>query len=166
MQKDNRRAGDHAHWLPTSIGLTKHGLSEKADAGQTERRKRLPVRGVDVENADQNDEEHGCQLDPHHRRIEVGAFGDALHEHDRHDRDDNHRRQIHDAGGPHELPRRSVVDDRRTGQRGGKLKTELGNHALKISRPAIGHRGRADRVLENQIPADHPGEDLAERGAV
>jgi hypothetical protein len=43
------------------------------------------------------------------------------------------------------------------------VQPELGNHALKVSRPAIGNRGRADRVLENQIPADHPGEQLAER---
>ena len=44
------------------------------------------------------------------------------------------------------------------------MDAEAGEDALEVAAPADRDRHRADGVLENQVPADHPGEDLAERG--
>ena len=41
---------------------------------------------------------------------------------------------------------------------------EAGENPLEVAAPADGDGHRADGVLEDQVPADHPGEDLAERG--
>ena len=41
---------------------------------------------------------------------------------------------------------------------------KAGEDALEVAAPADRDRHRADGVLENQVPADHPREDLAERG--
>ncbi len=46
----------------------------------------------------------------------------------------------------------------------GKRDAEAGEQALHVAAPANRHRHRADGVLENQVPADHPGDQLAQRG--
>ena len=43
------------------------------------------------------------------------------------------------------------------------MDAELREHALEVARPAVRDGRRSDRVLEDQIPADDPGEQLAER---
>ena len=44
------------------------------------------------------------------------------------------------------------------------MEPEAGENALKIAAPAHRHRHRADGIFEDEIPADHPREDFAERG--
>ena len=54
-----------------------------------------------------------------------------------------------------------------TGRRahpGRQLDAEPGEDPLEVAAPADRDGHRSDRVLEDQVPADHPGEDLAERG--
>jgi len=43
------------------------------------------------------------------------------------------------------------------------MQTESFQKLVEIARPAGGDGGRLQRVLQNQIPADHEGDELAER---
>ena len=45
----------------------------------------------------------------------------------------------------------------------GTIEADVVHQAAEIARPADGHRRRAERILENQVPADDPREDLADR---
>ncbi len=45
----------------------------------------------------------------------------------------------------------------------GKLHAQLTEQRHEIAGPADGDRGGAERVLEDQVPADDPGDELAER---
>ena len=49
-------------------------------------------------------------------------------------------------------------------QRGWETQAQLAEQRDEIARPADGHRRGTERVLEDQIPADDPGDELAERG--
>ena len=49
-------------------------------------------------------------------------------------------------------------------QPGRKLDAESGQQRREVAAPRDRHRDIADRVLEDQIPADDPGNQLAERG--
>src|SRR5262249_51610235 len=46
---------------------------------------------------------------------------------------------------------------------GGYVQAEDAEEVLEVMRPAVRDRRGADGVLQDQIPADDPGEDLAER---
>ena len=59
---------------------------------------------------------------------------------------------------------RGVVGERRARQRIGNDDAEVAQEAHDVARPADRNGGRAERILENQIPADDPGNELAERG--
>ena len=37
-------------------------------------------------------------------------------------------------------------------------------HGIEVARPAVGNEAGTDGVLENQVPADDPGDQLTERG--
>ncbi len=58
-------------------------------------------------------------------------------------------------------PRRSDQGDSLQ-QSSGTSMPELGQDALEVARPAGGDGGAADRVFEDQVPADDPGEQLAQ----
>ena len=45
----------------------------------------------------------------------------------------------------------------------GSCDADAGEEPLHVAAPADRHGHRADRVLEDQVPADHPRDDLAER---
>ena len=45
-----------------------------------------------------------------------------------------------------------------------QVEAETGEDPLEVAAPADGDGHRPDGVLEDEVPADHPGEDLAERG--
>ena len=46
----------------------------------------------------------------------------------------------------------------------GSVEPEDADEVLEVVRPAVGHRGRGHGVLEDQVPADDPGEQLAQGG--
>ena len=52
---------------------------------------------------------------------------------------------------------------RRGAHPGRQVDAEAGEDALEVAAPADRDGHRPDGVLEDQVPADHPGEDLAER---
>ena len=69
---------------------------------------------------------------------------------------DQHRRQVDER-----VPGRRDRAARRHPRR--QVDAEAGEDPLEVAAPADRDRHRPDRVLEDQVPADHPGEDLAER---
>ena len=82
-EEDERGARQHADRLAAGVGVAEEGLAEEADAGQAVGRERVPVPRVDVEGADDDDEQHGRHLDHHHGGVEAGALADAVDEDDR-----------------------------------------------------------------------------------
>ena len=163
-EEDDGGAGDHADRLPSGVHLTKQRVAEEAHARHPERRKRRPVVRVDEERADQNHEQDGGQLHADHGGVEARALLNALHQHNGHDRHDQHCRQVHDTAGLHEVPRSGVVNNGGTAEGGRKVDAEPGQHALEVPGPAVRHGGRSHRVFEHQVPANDPGEQLTQGG--
>ena len=86
-----------------------------------------------------------ADLDDHQRVGDAGALADAD------DRDDAEHQ--HDGDG-------ADVDDRALTEERGRQAEQL----LQVARPATGHDRCAEGELEDEVPADDPGEDLADRG--
>jgi hypothetical protein len=128
----------------------------------------VPVRRVDVARADRDHEQHDAELQQHDRGVEAGALADADHQDDGQQERDHRRRQVEDDRDRADVP--SGGDDvggrahRIDGERGRQVQIEEGEERLEIVRPPVRHRARRDRVLEHQVPADDPGEELAEGG--
>ena len=96
-------------------------------------------------------------------RVDRRRFADAEDQQGRDRNRDQHRRQVEHRGD------RIAAGDRdqragRGAERGGKAEPHLVQQRHQIAGPADRDRGRAQRVLEDQVPADHPGDELAERG--
>ncbi len=79
-------------------------------------------------------------------------------------RDDQHGRQVHECAGSHHLEVARTLGEGRVGERGGQHDAELVEEAHHVSGPADRDRGRGEQVLEDQVPADEPRDELAERG--
>ena len=113
----------------------------------------LPVRGLHVLDAHHDEEQDHDALDGHHEGVEARALPHPDHEQDHDQQDDDHRREVDEGavegagGGGH--PDRQVD-------------AEPVEDALEVTAPADGHGHGAHRVLEDQVPADHPGDDLAQ----
>ncbi|CAN5789701.1 hypothetical protein BH11PSE3_BH11PSE3_48260 [soil metagenome] len=80
---------------------------------------------------------------------------------DRHD--DGRRRQVGDR-----RDGRSIGQHHRLSRAGDEFRRQAepcgDQEAVEVPRPATGHGGDADGVLQDQVPADHPGYQLAQRG--
>ena len=111
---------------------------------------RAVVAGVQVEDAHRDDEQHDGHLDGDHDRVVPGRQLDAEHEHSGHRQGEHHRGDVEP---------RLLAGDRR-----GEFEPDVAEHLLQVARPA--HRdGRGpDGELEDQVPADDPGDELTERG--
>ena len=59
---------------------------------------------------------------------------------------------------------RGVVGERRCGEVRRNDDAEILEEAHHVARPADGHRGGAERIFEDQVPADDPGDEFAHRG--
>jgi hypothetical protein len=137
------------------------------------RSERVPVRGVHIERADADHEEHDRELDHDHRRVEAGALVDALDQDDGDDQGDDQGGEIEERAGPEEMSDARIVVEGRVAQRHRqkpqqafrmlRAAPEDADQVLEVVRPAMGHRRRRDGVLEDQVPADDPREQLAER---
>ena len=124
-------------------------------AREAVRHERRPVLGFHVGGAGGDEEQDGGQLDGDHHRVEARALAHADDEQPRDEQHDDRGRQVDDRA--FGRPRGRRHPDR-------QVQAEAGEDALEVPAPADGHRHRPDRVLENEVPADHPREDLAERG--
>src|SRR5438094_896965 len=73
-------------------------------------------------------------------------------------------RQVADRAGVDPGVRAGVEVDRCPRPASGQGHPEEAEERDEVVRPAVRHGARGDRVLEDQVPADDPGEELAERG--
>ena len=119
---------------------------------------RRPMRRTDISPTHEHDEADDRQFRRHERGVGLDALANAEHEHGRHRGDEKHRRQVEDAGDS--VRRRPGV----VGEAGGNRRQPHGGEQfVEVSAPGRGHRGAAHRVFEDQVPADEPGEDFAQR---
>ena len=150
-------------------------------SAKTARHERVPVGRVDHKRAKGNDENNDCELDDDDGCVRRRALANAVdQEHsDRHDDEKCGQiegdRMSHDdgqRGGRIIAQRRSAFGD--DGAGGGVIthqpkrklqvqaERQIAEQLDKIARPPDSHGHVADRVFENQIPSDDPGDDLAQ----
>lgn len=121
----------------------------------------MPVRRVDEQCSRSNHDQDDGDLDHDNDGVHGGRFAHADDEEQRDGEGDHDRRNIEDsrdriaAGDRDDAARRSA--DRRR-----KAEAELLEQGDEIAGPADRHRRGAERILEDQIPADHPGNELTE----
>ena len=74
------------------------------------------------------------------------------------------------AAGRLKMPRATVpsaictISSGEAASRGGHGDAQVREKADEVPRPSHGHRRRAERVLEDQVPPDDPGESSPDRG--
>src|SRR6185437_10176676 len=150
---DEDHAGAAQHAAPTVL----------AEGAGVRRHEGMPVAGVDVLDAEGDEQDEHEHLDDDDHRVEFGRLANAHDEDRRNSQHDERRRHV-------EQPRdRAPVgqrDDRagRAGERCRNLNAKILKKAHHVARTPDGNRRGAEGVLENQVPADDPGEQLAERG--
>ena len=138
------------------------------------RRERLVVGRIDVQPAEHDEEPQHEQLDDHHDVVRARALADADVEQpgDRqHDERGGNVQQDGNAGDPRRrlqqpVDRRDRAEERRAiavCQAVGQRNPEPGEQRREIAAPGDRDRDVADRVFENQVPADDPRDELAQR---
>ena len=122
----------------------------------------MPVRAIDVRRAAKNHNQDDADLDDDDGRVDVRGLPDA--DHDQHgDRGrDNHGRQVDDR-----IRAAASHIDHGAGRRGKRRRKADADEVVKetreVARPPDGDSCRAERIFEDEIPADDPGNELAER---
>ena len=141
--------------------LTRDLNAEEVQARPTVRRKGMPVGRIDIESADDDDEDDRHDFDGDHGGVEVGTLVNSLDEDDGEDRDDHHRRKVHERAGTLQM---TVVESPWADLHCLRQHdVQLCEHILEIARPSGGDSRAADGVLEDEIPANDPREQLTER---
>ena len=161
--------GDRRDGVEADVG-EEDDRRARRDSREPVGREGMPVRGLDVLEADEDEEAEDDELDRHHPEVEVRGLPDPPDEHDRDGGDDRDgedveddrdaedvRRRGHD--GRHLRERRLVVDREPRGQ----VDPEALQERVEVVRPRDRDGDVADRVLDDQVPADDPGDELAER---
>ena len=119
----------------------------------------VQLRTIDVAPADGDDEQHDGQLGQTSVALVRALSRMPMHQHDGHEAHDEDRREVEDAVNV-ALGPEGVV-----GERGGnRRKPQRLQQHVEVVRPGRGHRGAAHGVFQDQVPADDPGEDFAQRG--
>ena len=145
--EEHDRRGRH-----DAIRLRRTGL-ELVDAV---RRERLPVGRVDIPD-DAHDEQHDDrELDEHHDVVGLLRLVDADRQHPGDEQHDHETGKIEVCG-------RIGVGAVRGGQLDRQMQSEPFEQLVEIAAPSGGHRGRLQRVLQNQVPADHERDQFPER---
>ncbi len=135
-------------------------LTEDAGVGGDER---SVVFGLDVPDSKADKDEDDGYFDDDDDRIDAGRFLDAADEEHGDHADDEDGGQVDHA-----------VDDLAAGQGDGlpgacdefdgKVDAEIVAQADDIGGPAYGYRCGSHCVFEHQVPADDPGDELADGG--
>ena len=107
------------------------------------------VGGVDEADAGDDDEEDDEELDPDEHQVDPHRLFDP------------HRDQDCQSGHQQE---RQQVEVRPRGDHRGDGDPELAEEQLGVLRPPLGHDAGPEHKLEQEVPADDPGDDLAEGG--
>ena len=115
-------------------------------------------------------DQDGGDLEQHHDVVGPGGFADAAHQHDGQDQHDEKGGNI-EAQVPARLVDRVALQvGEAGGQKGGRNPTRAGMQAKPIheiddvGRKADAHGHVADGVLQDEIPADDPGDQFAHGG--
>ncbi len=119
--------------------------------GEAVRHEGVEVVRVEMRQCHRDEQRQGRDLDDDQDRVQPRALARTEDQQARHDRDDDDGRQID-----------QTVQRRPLGQGDGEA--DAGEQRGRIARPA--HRdGRDDQaIFEDQAPAHHPGDQLAEHG--
>jgi hypothetical protein len=130
----------------------------------------MPVAGMDEADGGEDEDEDGNELESHHHVVGGGRLADAAHQNHRDEHDD-------EEGGNVEAEVPAGVVEVVAGeilQTGGKIGGRDPSRARMQAEPVeqvddVGGEADADAhvgagVFENQIPADDPGDELAECG--
>ncbi len=139
-------------------------------AGEAVRHKGVVVAGVDEPDAEEHKGKDGGNFDQHHEVVGARGLADTDDEHDRDEEDDEEGRDI-EAGMP------ADGKDVLAGEILQALRQKGGGEPFGVE-PDVEPveqiddvRGEPDRdahvgkgVLEDKVPADDPGDELAERG--
>ena len=144
------------------------------DAGESVREKRMVVRRVQVRRAHGHEQREREELDDHHDVIGRRALPRAAQQQPCDQHDDAERRHVNQDRHTRDMRRgRKQPMHLRIGaeKRGavagrhphGQLQAETAQQRIEIVAPRNRDRDVADRVLENQVPADDPRNELAKR---
>ena len=107
---------------------------------------------------DQNDHE----LDRDDHVVDARGFTNADDQQYRNGDDHQHRRNIDDRAGGTPDMFASVVGKRRIGEFVGHDDADIFQEAHDIARPADGDGDGAERIFQDQVPADDPGDEFAQ----
>jgi hypothetical protein len=136
----------------------------------------MVVRGIDVLHADDDEEREHQQLHRDHRVVHTRALPHAEHQQPRDEPDDDERRDVHQDRDTADV--RGGVQKRLEGRIGrgeqhlaisvhqprGQGDTGAREEGDEVAAPGDGDGNVPHGVLEDQVPADDPRDDLAERG--
>ena len=149
-----RRGGDG---IETDVG-EKHDCAAGDNPGEARGSEGLPVGGIDQHAADDQKRENRANLHGHDHIIGFGGFSHAAHEQHGEEENDEEGRKIENRAGPmSRFPDRAGPAVRQIHSKRGELRFGIGAEADRDD-------DIADGIFENQIPADDPGEDFAQRG--
>ncbi len=124
---------------------------------EAERHERLQVVRIERRQRDRDEHRQCDQLEHHQDRVERGALARAGHQQAGDRERDEDRRQVDDA---------ARVRTRGKGGGQGDVPAEVLLHPLQepdeVAGPAHGHGADHQRILQDQAPADDPGDGLAQ----
>ena len=120
--------------------------------------KRRVIGGVDELPADADHQQHNRDLGDDDDRVDGGRFRDTANQQRRQKSQDDDGGDVDDA--VHAVGRRL---ERRMAPFIGNVQPDVLEHLVEVLAPGDGHGRGADGVLENQVPADNPGDELAHR---
>ena len=149
-EEHDRRAGQQA--VPAVVAALGPGdqrqqrlFGAPAAAGLRGRDERRVVGGLDVERADDDHQQHDRHLDHGDHQAHFGRQLGAPRQYHGHEGDDQQRAPVQLEAGEF------------------RCAAAEAEHRAEIARPALGHHRRGHRELQDQIPADDPGDELTER---
>ena len=137
--------------------------AELAEGAGVRRNERVPVRGVHVQEAEADHEQHDRDLHVHDHVVEPRRLLDADDEQNRHRDDERDGGQIDDAARYARQRVRALHRERRRHERRRQIDAESMEERAEVPRPSHRHGRRAEEIFEHQIPADDPRDELAER---
>ena len=136
--------------------------AELAEGALVRRQERVPVGAIYIKGADHNEHHDDAKLHHHDQAVEVRGFTDADDEQRRDQDHDESCRQI-EVGANHGAVRQHHRLPGTLAQFRGKRQVQGPlQERNQVARPADGYGGGADRIFQNQVPADDPGQKLSD----
>ena len=172
-EEDDARAGQHAVDAPAEgvhlVAVQRDELLGRDQGGEPGgRRVHEEVRRRDQAEAERDEHQDDRDLDDHDQVVHERALPHAAVEDRRdHERDDGGRhvpdaeRLRHAVVQEHLLPRPFREAQHRVGDGNAQ---RLVQQAQEVARPRRADRHRSEGVLQDEVPPDDPGDELAHRG--